>query len=209
MKITVIGTGNVGSVLGSRWAEQGHQVIFGTRDPHSDKIQKLLAEAGPNAGAAQIGEAITGSEVVVLATPWPAVQEIVEGTQEWGDRIIIDCTNPIGPGLGLVVGHTTSGAEQVAAWARSHRVVKAFNTTGAENMADPSYQSQPITMFICSDDSEAKAAVARLAEELGFEVADTGKLAMARYLEPLAMVWINLAIVQKQGRDMAFKLVRR
>jgi predicted dinucleotide-binding enzyme len=108
-----------------------------------------------------------------------------------------------------VVGHTTSGAEQVAAWAMSRRVVKAFNTTGAENMADPIYQSQPITMFICGDDNEAKAAVARLAEELGFEVADTGKLAMARYLEPLAMVWINLAIVQKQGRNMAFKLVRR
>jgi predicted dinucleotide-binding enzyme len=65
-------------------------------------------------------------------------------------------------------------------------VVKAFNTTGAENMADPIYQSQPITMFICGDDGEAKAVVAQLAEALGFEVADTGKLAMARYLEPLA-----------------------
>lgn len=209
MKLAVIGTGTVGSVLGRRWAAQGHQVIFGTRDPGSDKVQDLLAEAGSNAGAAPVAEAVASSEVVVLATPWPAVRDIVEGITEWGDKIIVDCTNPIGPGFALAVGHTTSGAEQVAEWARSRRVVKAFNTTGAENMADPVYQSQPITMFICGDDSEAKAVVTQLGEVLGFEVTDTGNLAMARHLEPLAMVWINLAIVRQQGRDIAFKLVRR
>ena len=209
MKIAVIGTGNVGAALGKRWAELGHQVTLGTRDPNSDKVRALLMTAGPNLGAAPVGEAIARSELVALATPWPAVQEIAEAVEDWGDKIIVDCTNPIGPGLQLAVGGGTSGAEQVAAWARSGRVVKAFNTTGAENMADPIYQSQPITMFICGDDSEAKAAVSRLAEDLGFEVADTGGLAMARYLEPMAMVWIHLAIVQKQGRNMAFRVVRR
>ena len=209
MKIAVIGTGNVGVALGKRWAELGHQVTLGTRDPNSDKVQALLMTAEPNLGAAPVREAIARSEVVALATPWPAVQAIAESVEDWGDKIIVDCTNPIGPGFQLAIGGAISGAEQVAAWTRSGRVVKAFNTTGAENMADPIYQSQPITMFICGDDPEAKAAVSRLAGDLGFEVADTGGLAMARYLEPMAMVWIHLAIVRKQGRNIAFRLVRR
>lgn len=209
MKIAVIGTGNVGTALGKRWAALGHQVTLGTRDPNSDKVKVLLLTGGPNLSAAMVEEAIAGSDVVALATPWPAVQEIAESIEDWGDKIIVDCTNPIGPGLQLAVGGGTSGAEQLAGWARSGRVVKAFNTTGAENMADPIYQSQPITMFICGDDAEAKATVSQLAQALGFEVADTGGLTMARYLEPMAMVWIHLAIVQKQGRNIAFRLVRR
>jgi hypothetical protein len=88
-------------------------------------------------------------------------------------------------------------------------VVKAFNTTGWENMADPIYHGEPTTMFICGDDAEAKAVVSDLATDLGFDVADTGPLSTARYLEPLAMVWIHLAIGQKQGRQIAFKIVKR
>jgi hypothetical protein len=87
--------------------------------------------------------------------------------------------------------------------------VKAFNTTGAENMLDPLYAGDAITMFICGDDPDAKATVTKLAEALGFEVADVGGLETARLIEPLALVWINLAIKQGLGRNIAFKLVRR
>jgi hypothetical protein len=209
MKIAIIGTGNVGSTLGKGWAAKGHQVIFGTRDPNTAKVRDLLETAGSNTSAALVQEAVAAADIVVLATPWAATQQIVEAVAGWTGKIVVDCTNPIAPGLQLALGTTTSGGEQIAAWAAGARVVKAFNTTGTENMAEPIYDSQPITMFICGDDSEAKAAVTQLAEDLGFEVADTGPLMTARFLEPLAIVWIRLAVVQGWGRDMAFKIVKR
>jgi NADPH-dependent F420 reductase len=209
MKIAVIGTGNVGSTLGKSWAAKGHQIIFGTRDPNGAKVQDLLETAGSNASAAVIEEAVAAADIVVLATPWDATRQIVEAVAGWTGKIVVDCTNPIAPGLQLALGTTTSGGEQVAAWAAGARVVKAFNTTGTENMADPIYNSQPITMFICGDDAEAKAVVTQLAEDLGFEVADVGPLMSARFLEPMALVWIRLAAVQGWGRDMAFKIIKR
>lgn len=209
MNIAVMGTGNVGGTLGKQWAKKGHQVTFGTRDPNSDKARNLLDTAGPNATAATPSQAAAEAEVVVLALPWSTTQQVVESLGDLAGKVVIDCTNPIAPGLQLAVGMTTSGAEQVAIWAEGAKVVKAFNTTGAENMADPNYGGEAITMFICGDDADARTTVAQLAEDLGFEVADSGPLSMARYLEPLAMVWINLAMRQGWGRDIAFKLVKR
>ena len=209
MKIAVIGTGSVGGTLGTRWATKGHRVVFGSRDPGSDKVRTLLEAAGTKASAAQLADAVAAAEVVVLATPWNAAQSAIESLGDLSGKILVDAINPIGPGMQLALGTTTSGAEQIAVWAKNAQVVKAFNTTGWENMANPIYHGEPITMFICGDDAEAKASVTRLAEDLGFAVADTGPLTTARFLEPLAMVWIHLAIVQKQGRNIAFKLVER
>jgi NADPH-dependent F420 reductase len=209
MKITVIGSGNVGQALGTSWARKGHQVTFGTRDPESDKIKRLLAEAGSNARASSQPQSAAQAEMVVLATPWNATRQIIESLGDLSGKIVVDCTNPIGPGLQLTLGTTTSGGEQVAVWAEGARVVKAFNTTGAENMADPVYHGQSTTMFICGDEAEAKAAVTQLAEDLGFDVADVGGLAMARNLEPLALVWISLANIQGWGRNIALKIVKR
>lgn len=209
MKIAVIGTGNVGRALGTNWAKKGHQVIFGSRDPHSEKVGEILAAAGSNVSAAGLAEAGAAAEVIVLATPWNTNQQVIEALGDVAGKIIVDATNPIGPGFQLALGTTTSGAEQLAGWAQGAQIVKAFNTTGWETMADPMYQGEPATMFICGDDAEAKTVVSGLAADLGFDVADTGPLSTARYLEPLAMVWIHLAIVQKQGRQIAFKIVKR
>ncbi len=209
MKIAVLGTGDVGGTLGKRWAQKGHQVVFGSRNPGEEKVRKLLSEAGPNARAAGNAEAVAGAEATVLATPWDAARQVVQSVRDWKGRILVDCTNPIAPDFQLAVGTTTSAAEQIASWARGARVVKAFNTTGWSNMADSTYPEGPATMFIAGDDANAKAAVTRLAEDLGFEVVDSGPLLMARFLEPLAMLWIRLAIVQNLGRDIAFKLIRR
>ncbi len=209
MKIAIIGTGNVGSALGKGWASKGHQILFGTRQPESEKVQKLLAEVGERGTAVSIPNAIQQADIVVLATPWNVVGQVVQSVADWQGKIVIDATNPIAPGFQLAVGYTTSAAEQLAAYLPGAHVVKAFNTTGAENMADPLYDGDPITMFICGDDPEAKATVTQLAEALGFDVADVGDLETARLIEPLALVWINLAIKQGLGRNIAFKLVRR
>lgn len=170
MKIGVIGTGNVGKVLGARWAKNGHQVIFGSRDPQSEKIRELLTTLGANARAGSAREAAAASEVVVLATPWAGSQQIVELLGDLTGKIVVDCTNPLEPNLrGLSVGHSSSAGELVAGWATGARVVKAFNTTGAKNIADPQYGGHAAVMFICGDDAEAKTTAVGLAQELGFD----------------------------------------
>ena len=101
---------------------------------------------------------------------------------------------PEGLQQGLVIGHTTSGAEQIAQWGVGAHVVKAFNTTGWQNMANPLYGSQGLTMLLCGDKAEPKRVVAVLANQLGFEPVDVGPLKSARYLEALAMLWIDMAV---------------
>ncbi|GIK56575.1 MAG: NAD(P)-binding domain-containing protein [Chloroflexi bacterium] len=209
MKIAIIGTGNVGQALGAGWSQKGHTVIFGSRHPNEEKVRHILDMAGGNARAALPEAAAAEAEVVVLAVPGTAVLTTIPTLGNLSGKILVDATNPIAPGLQLAVGHTTSGAEQVAALAAGARVVKAFNTTGAENMANPIYQGEPITMFICGDEVAAKTAVTQLAQDLGFDVADVGGLDKARLLEPMALVWISLAMPQGMGRHIAFKLVRR
>lgn len=211
MKIAIIGSGNVGSALGKRWAAAGHQVLFGSRDPQSEKLQTLVKTIGPNAYAGSIHMVTVHADVIVLATPWgDATAEAIRSAGDLAGKILIDATNPLNPGLqGLALGLTTSGGEQVAAWAPGARVVKAFNTTGAGNMLDPNYNGQAVTMFICGDADEAKAVVAGLASEIGFDVVDIGLLSMARELEPLAMLWVRLAYVQGLGPNIAFKLLKR
>lgn len=210
MKIAVIGTGNVGSVLGKRWATSGHQVVFGSRDPNSTKVRDLVQAAGENAGAATIDEAAAEAEVVVLATPWAGTEQALQAAGDLAGKVLVDCTNPLVPdNSGLVIGHTSSGGEQVAAWAPGAQVVKAFNSTGSANMADPDYNGQSLTMFICGDDAEAKANVAELAADLDFDAIDAGPLLATRYLESLAMLWIHLAYRQGLGPDIGFKLLQR
>ena len=64
-------------------------------------------------------------------------------------------------------------------------------------------------MFYCGDDVAAKQSVHPLVEQLGFEAIDAGPLSRARLLEPFALLWISLAYAQGQGREIAFKLLRR
>ncbi len=200
MRIAMIGAGRVGATLGSRWAELGHEVKFGVRDPGGERAQAV--------NGIPIGEAARDADVVVLATPFNAVADALAACGDLTGKILVDCTNPIGPD-GLLVGTTTSGAEQVAAHVPGARVVKAFNTTGSENMADPKYGDGALVMLLAGDDGDAKLTVGRLAAELGFDAVDLGPLTTARYLEPFAMVWITLAMRQGLGRDIGFALLRR
>jgi NADPH-dependent F420 reductase len=214
MKIAVIGAGNVGGALGKRWAKAGHEVTFGARDPNDAKLVALVRESGPSAKAATVPEAVRQAAVVILSVPWDNAREAVAAVGDLQGRILIDATNPVpltpeGLRQGLVIGHTTSGGEEIARWAPGARVVKAFNTTGWQNMADPLYGSQGLSMLLCGDDAEAKKAAADLARQLGFEPVDVGPLRSARYLEALAMLWIDMAILQGFGTNFGFRVVKR
>ena len=209
MRIAILGTGTVGQALTTGWLRAGHAIIFGSRQPDDDKAAELMTLFEGKIQIQATAAAIAAAEVVVLAVPWAAAEAVIAQGEDWTGKILIDATNPIAPGLQLAVGKDSSGAEQVQTWATGARVVKAFNTTGAENMLNPIYDGQATTMFIAGDDPAAKQVVKGLAEDLGFETADTGNLQTARFLEPLALAWIHLAIVQKQGRNIAFKLMKR
>jgi 8-hydroxy-5-deazaflavin:NADPH oxidoreductase len=209
MNIAIVGTGRVAAALGKGWAAGGHTITFASRSPNDPKVRDLLDEVGANASATRIEDAVSRSSIIVLAVPFSAVRERLQQAGRLQDKVIVDCTNPIAPGLRPLFDSSTSGAEQIAGWVPGAKVVKAFNTTGSENMADPVYNGQPTTMLICGDDALAKAAVWQLADELGFEPVDTGALSAARHLESLALLWIHLANVGGFGRDIAFRLLQR
>lgn len=200
MKIAIIGAGNVGGTLGRAWAAKGHDVTFGVREPGS-------AELG--AKAATPAEAAAGAEIVFLTVPWSAVEAAISSLGDLTGKILVDCTNPIAPGLKLAVGHTSSGAEEVAKLAPGARVVKGFHTVGAENMARPQIGDGAIVNFLCGDDAEAKKIAGELSAELGWTPVDAGPLAQARLTEPLAMLWITLAYQQGLGREFGFTLLHR
>ena len=204
MRIGIIGAGNVGTTLGAGWAKAGHDVVYGVREPSAPP-------PAPHARATfdSVRGAVLAAEVVVLTTPWAAVGDALAAAGDFGGKVLVDVTNPIGPGFALTHGHTTSGAEHVAARAKNARVVKAFNTTGVENMANPGYGDARVVMPIAGDDAAAVELVGRLATDLGFEAVALSPLSHAREIEPLAMLWIKLALQWGQGRSVAFGIARR
>ncbi|MBI2814191.1 MAG: NADPH-dependent F420 reductase [Opitutae bacterium] len=213
MKITIIGAGKVGSALGKAWAKAGHYIVFGVRNPGQGRTQPPLEEIGVGATSMTVPDAARASDIIVLATPWPAVPDAIRAMGELRGKVLIDCTNPLslaGDGsLSLSLGSTHSGAEEVAKLAGGANVVKAFNTYGWENFADSAYPNaaalKPV-MFYCGDHDEAKATVHQLAAAIGFEPVDTGGLGMSRSLEPLALLWIRLNI--REGRNANFTWAR-
>jgi 8-hydroxy-5-deazaflavin:NADPH oxidoreductase len=208
MSIAIIGAGNVGMALGRAFTQRGETVVFGVPDPA--KYAGEIARLGARARATTTADAIAASDVVILAVPYGALPAIAQSVSDWKGKILVDATNPLAPGLaGLSVGTTTSGAEELARLAKGARVVKAFNTTGAENMADTAYPNGAPFMPVCADDAEARRRVMALATLIGFDAVDLGPLSAARYLEPFAMTWIHLAIKQGYGRNFAFARLTR
>ena len=210
MNLAIIGAGNVGGALGKGWAKAGHKIKFGLRDTAKPEVTSLLREIGASASVGSAAEAAAFGEVVVLTTPWTATQAAVQSAGNLAGKILVDCTNPLKSDLsGLMVGLETSGAELVAHWATGARVVKCFNTTGSDNLANSKYGNDRVVMFLAGDDAAARKIVAKLGEDLGFEMIDAGNLQVARLLEPVALLWIHLAFKGGFGRNFAFKLLRR
>jgi NADPH-dependent F420 reductase len=210
LKLAILGTGAVGAALGTRWAQAGHTIAFGSRQPQSEKVLQVVERCGSPARACANREAVSDAEAILLAVPWPVAQNTLAELGDLGGRTLIDCSNPLLADLsGIELGHTTSAAEQIAAWSPAARVVKAFNTASVRVMNDPRFGDQQATMFYCGDDAAAKLIVRQLISDIGFDPVDAGPLASARYLEPLAMLYIHLAFKQGFGSNCAFKIMKR
>ena len=205
MNIAIIGSGNIGGGLARAWRKRDHAVTFGARHLDDAELRALCSEIG--ARAASVADSIAGANVVVLALPAKAL-DAVAGAADFTGKIVIDCTNNVGPGMVLVHGHTTSSAEELAKKLPGAHVFKSFNAQGAENLANPEYGGVRATNFFCGDDAEGKKVVRQLVEDVGFEAVDAGGLAAARLLEPLMLLWVS-ASRSLGTRDIAFKILRR
>lgn len=176
-------------------------MVYGVRNPADDRYVGL-GEVRTNAAA------VADADVVVLCTPWAHTEEAIRSCGDLSGRILIDCTNPLTSDVtALEIGHTTSGAEQIARWAPGARVCKAMNQIGAPMMAHPALDAVPV-MFVCGDDPAGKSVVTELVGGLGFEPVDVGGLDLARLLEPYALLWIHLAIRCGFGTDFGFAVAR-
>jgi hypothetical protein len=208
MKIAILGAGNVGGTLAKAFASKGHSIVLGVRDPGAARYREMATSLG-NAEVKGIREAAAAAEAILLATPWSAAQSVIEqAAGALPGKMLLDATNPIGAGFKLALGHTTSGGEMIAAWAKGAHVYKVFNTTGYNIMADPLVDGRKAMMLVAGDNDEHKGRVLQLVREVGFEAFDFGKLENARLLEPLALVWVRLAYQHGLGRDFAFGILR-
>ena len=213
MRIGVLGTGDVGRVLGAGFAALGHEVKIGSRSPQQEKVREWLKKAGPKASAGTFAEAAAFGDIVVLATLWTGTENVVKlaGQKNLAGKVVIDTTNPLDFSAGtprLSVGHTDSAGETVQRWLPQAKVVKAFNHVGNAHMVNPQFPGGPPTMFICGNDGGAKKTVAGLLEAFGWPAVDIGGIEGSRYLEPLAMLWIIYG-VGTNSWNHAFRLLQK
>lgn len=192
--IALIGTGNVGAALGRRFAEHGHTVTYGSRNPADADVAELVRDTGHGAVALAPREAAARSRIVVLAVPWTAAEDAVRGLGDLSGKIVVDPTNPrvqAADGFADYPPLPDSNAERIARLAPGAKVVKAFSTLGAETMYDPRLAEGPVTVPVVGDDRAAKEIVAALARELGLEAVDVGPLRHARIIEGLHYLRAN------------------
>lgn len=208
MKIGIIGAGDVGGILGKRWRQKNHEIMFGVRNLQSLNVKNLI-QTDQNLKFGDIREAVAFGDVIVFAIPWTSIEETILSAGNLSGKILIDPTNPLTPDLKGLALDDTSVAEKIANLANTGKVVKAFNTIGAKTIDNLIFDSYRADLFICGDDTHAKRIVEELATDIGFDVIDVGPLVNARMLEHLALLWIELAFRQQLGPNIAFKLLRR
>jgi len=213
MRIGILGTGDVGRVLGSGLVSLGHEVKIGSRTPQKPEVKEWLKAAGPKASAGSFAEAAAFGEMAVLATLWIGTENAIKlaGPQKLAGKMVIDTTNPLDFSTGtprLSVGPTDSAGETVQRWLPQSRVVKAFNHVGNAHFIKPQFPDGPPTMFICGNEESAKKIVSGLLEAFGWAVIDIGGIEGSRLLEPLAMLWILYGF-RTSTWSHAFKLLRR
>ena len=203
MNISIIRAGNMAKGLAARFIEAGHAVTIASRD--GAKAEVAAKELGDSTASASIAAAAQAANIVVLAIPYDAAGDVIAAGDGFSGKIVVDITNPMTADFsGLSIGHTTSAAEEIQKRAPQAKVVKAFNTIFAQVLQNGGQAAgHPATVFVAGDDEAARAAVVELARSAGFETLETGALATARYLEPVAALNITLGYGLGHGTDIA------
>lgn len=213
MNVTIIGSGNMGRGIGTRFAAGGHSVTF--VDSNLEVAQKTAADVksaakkGAQVSAANLGDADLG-EVVVLALWYGTNINMVKqlGTKLAG-KVVIDIANPLNSTYdGLATAADSSSAEDVAkAITSGAKVVKAFNTTYAGTLLSGQVAGQPLDVFIAGDDADAKSKVAQLVKDGGMRPIDTGPLSRARQIEGMQFLHITIQDALGTNWGSAVKII--
>jgi len=211
MNIAFIGYGNVGAPLASHLQQLGHKVTLAANDVSSENVKKALAKNG-NLLVSTPKEAVKAADVVFLATPFQANAEALKAVaEELRGKILVDCTNPVGPGLSHGLNSAQSGSEAVQQLVPETKVVKAFTIYGFENFENndyPGYNVSPVMMF-CGTDAAAKQTVGGLIAQLGWEPLDVGGLEQALHLEHMTLLWIRMVRVNGHTANTVWAKLQR
>ena len=211
MKIAFVGHGQVGAPLADHLHRAGHEVTLAARDPGSASVRDALAR-NANLQVAAPKPAVRDADVVFLATPYQSNEAALRPlADELRGKILIDCTNPVGPNLSHGLNSVRSGSEVVQALVPDARVVKAFTIYGFENFEDsayPGYGVKPVMMY-CGNDAGAREVVGRLIAELGWEPLDVGGLEQALHLEHMTLLWVRMVRVMGHSPHMVWAVLSR
>jgi predicted dinucleotide-binding enzyme len=208
MLIGILGSGLMGGKLGTLFARAGHDVVFSySRD--QKKLRRLAKAAGAKARVGTPREAASDADVLLLAVHWLRVDDVLKQAGDVTRKVIVTCSLPMNEeNTELVVGRTSSGAEELAKKVGGARVISAFGSVPSEVFfavyAARRKKTKP-GMLYCGDDKGAKEIVARLLSDIGFEPVDAGALAAARYIEPFTMLMAVLAYERERGPAVAYR----
>jgi predicted dinucleotide-binding enzyme len=207
--IAVIGTGNVGMALGTRLAQQGHTIVYGSRSPLGLKALDLAKITDGDATTATPRDAASSASVVVLAVPGMIAEEVVRGMGDLSGKLIIDATNPLVMNEPMVFtyGVETSNGEIVQAAAPDAFVVKAFNTVTWQSMINPKDSDGPLYVPLAGDDQEAKEIVAKMVVAMGLVPFDLGPIEVSHWTEFGVVVGLNNELSERANYDMVFRAI--
>jgi 8-hydroxy-5-deazaflavin:NADPH oxidoreductase len=211
MRIGILGSGLMGGKLGTIFTRAGHEVVF-SYARSEDKLKGLASTAGGKARAGTPREAVSNAEAVFLAVHWSRVDDVLKQAGELSGKVIVTCLLPLNSAnTELVVAHTSSGAEQLAAKVPRAHVVAAFQTVPSEvlfGVFEARAETRRPSLVYCGDDANAKRVAATLIHDVGFDPVDAGPLRIARYTEPFALLIGQLAYDGEGGAELAYRLER-
>ena len=211
MRVGILGSGLMGSKLGTIFARAGHDVVF-SYSRSRKKLEKLARDAEGSAQAGTPRDAVKDADALLLAVNWSQLDDVLKEAGDLSGKVVLTCSLPMNAdNSDFVIAHTSSGAEELARRAPGARVVAAFNTVPSEvffNVFAARDRAPRPSLLCCGDDAGAKKVAARLIRDVGYEPVDVGALRMARYLEPFAMVVAKIAYEGRGGPELVYRFER-
>jgi len=201
----------MGGKLGTLFARAGHEVVF-SYARSEQKLKRLAREAKGNARAGTPSEAAKEADALLLAVHWSRVDDVLKQVGDLSGKTIVSCSLPMNADdTGLVIAHTSSGAEELAKKVPKARVVSAFGTVPSEVLfgvfAARKKAKRPSLVY-CGDDARSKETAAKLIRDVGFDAVDAGPLRIARYTEPFTLLIAQLAYEGDGGPELAYRFER-
>ena len=202
MKICILGSGNIGSTIGKKWAHAGHEIVFGVRDPQEKHEQAPVEFADLAVEYRSVGEAIQGAELVLFAVPHAAVEAIVEEHgSELGGKILIDATNDFSK-------QEMSNVPVLQTLSPQPKIVRAFNNLGWENFEDPTFDGQQADLFYCCvEQAGVISRIEDLIRQVGLRPVRVGDLDQLPVVNAVTRLWFSLVSARGKGRRLAFKML--